>query len=165
MSEQPPHDSEPTRPAERTRLLFAGGLAVALALAVILILVLGGSDPEREFSSPSAACVERWNGDPAAVAFGQHQSGSHSYFEVQVLTLSPDGERELEPGQPGASCAVIFAASALDPEPISAAQILKGGLWTPLSRLSDFARLTALQAEAQQAYNARLTPEGTIEAL
>jgi hypothetical protein len=60
---------------------------------------------------------------------------------------------------------VVFAASALDPEPIAAAQILSGGTWTPLSELADTARLTTLQQNAQSDYNARVTPEGTLETL
>jgi hypothetical protein len=58
-----------------------------------------------------------------------------------------------------------LAASALDPEPISAAQILQRSLWTPLSQFADFARLTELQSTAQREYNARVTPEGTLEGL
>ena len=81
------------------------------------------------------------------------------------MTLSPDGGSELAPSEPGASCAVVFASSALDPEPVSAAQIVKRGFWTPLSRFTDFNRLAALQAEAQSAYNAQITPEGSIEEL
>jgi hypothetical protein len=150
---------------ERSRLLFAGGLAVVLCLAVVLIVILRGQGDEREFAAPPPDCIARWNEDPASLAFGQHQSGSHDYYEVQVLTLSGDGERELSPGEPGASCAVVFAATALDPEPVSAAQIVKRGFWTPLSRFADYTRLSELQGHAQSAYNAQLTPRGTIQEL
>ncbi len=94
------------------------------------------------------------------MAFGQHQSGSHGYYEVQVLNLSNDGASEVAAGDPGASCAVIFAATALDPEPVSAAQIEKRGAWIPLSQLVEFNRLAALQSEAQSAYNAQLDARG-----
>jgi hypothetical protein len=151
--------------ADRTRLLLAGGLAAALVIAVVLITALRGSGPDREFASPPPRCIDAWNTDPAAVAFGRHQSGSHGYYEVQVLTLSNDGRSEVPPTAPGASCAVVFASSALDPEPVSAAQIVKSGAWTPLSRFSDFSRLAELQADAQSAYNAQITPEGTIREL
>jgi hypothetical protein len=156
---------ETDRPTNRSRLLLAGGLAAGLVLAVVLIAVLRGPGPDREFAAPPPGCIERWNSDPAAVAFGRHQSGSHSYYEVQVLTLSGDGGTAVPPAAPGASCAVVFASSALDPEPVSAAQIVSSGDWTPLSRFSDFSRLAELQAGAQSAYNARVTPSGTIEEL
>lgn len=155
----------PQLPTQRSRLLLAAGLAGALALGVVLITVLRGGDEPREFSAPPPGCIESWNEDESAVAFGQHQSGSHNYYEVEVLTLSNDGERKVEPGAPGASCAVVFAASALDPEPISAAQIEKRGAWIPLSQLAEFDRLADLQAEAQTAYNAQVTPEGTLQEL
>jgi hypothetical protein len=59
--------------------------------------------------------VVRWNEDPAALAFGRHQSGAHDYYKVQVLTLSPDGQSQVAREAPGASCAVVFASSALNP--------------------------------------------------
>lgn len=164
MTEQPSPAPAPER-SDRARLLLAGGLGAALLMAVFAVVALGGSEEPREFAEPPRQCIDRWNDDPAAIAFGQHQSGSHSYYEVQVLLLSGDGKRELAEGEPGASCAVVFAASALDPEPISAAQIEKQGAWTPLSRFSDFSRLADLQATAQTAHNAQITPEGTIEGL
>ena len=68
-------------------------------------------------------------------------------------------------GDPGASCAVVFAATALDPEPVSAAQIEKRGAWIPLSQLVEFDRLAALQSEAQSAYNAQIGPDGRITSL
>ena len=103
----------------------------------MLVVVLSGSEEPRDFEPAPAACIEHWNADEAALAFGTHQSGAHGYYEVQVLTLTNDGQSLAEPGSPGASCAVVFAASALDPEPISAAQIEKRGAWLPLSQLAD----------------------------
>ena len=114
-----------------------------------MVIVLRGSGESREFEPAPAACIESWNADQTALAFGQHQSGSHGYYEVQVLTLSNDGAELAEPGTEGASCAVVFAASALDPEPISAAQIEKRGAWIPLCQLTDFNRLANLQSDAQ----------------
>jgi hypothetical protein len=157
--------SAPPTPSSRGRLIFAAGLGAALVVAVVVVIVLGGSDEEREFSAPPPGCIESWNADETAVAFGQHQSGSHGYYNVQVLTLSSDGKAEVPAGEAGGSCAVAFAATALDPEPVSAAQIEKGGAWIPLSQLAEFDRLADLQLEAQSAYNAQLTPEGTIQEL
>jgi hypothetical protein len=131
---------------------------------VVLAVALGGSDDPHEFDPAPAACIERWNSDQAALALGRHQSGAHGYYELQVLTLSNDGADVAPPG-PGASCAVVFAAGALDPEPIAAAQIERRGAWIPLSRLTSFNRLATLQSEAQSAYNARIGPDGRIEAL
>ena len=161
MTEQPTPAGERS---DRSRLLFAGGLGAALVVAVVLVVALGGKDEPRKFAEAPQQCIDHWNDDPAAIAFGQHQSGSHNYYNVQVLTLDGDGSAEAPPG-PGANCTVIFAASALDPEPISAAQIEKQGAWIPLSRLQDFDRLADLQAQARTAYNAQITPEGTIESL
>ncbi len=131
----------------------------------MLVIVLRGSGEPREFEPAPAACIESWNADQTALAFGQHQSGSHGYYEVQVLTLSNDGAELADPGTEGASCAVVFAASALDAEPISAAQIEKRGAWVPLSQLTDFNRLATLQSDAQTAYNAQIGPDGSITAL
>ena len=149
----------------RARLLIAGGLSVALVVAVAVVILLSGDSAEHEFTAAPGGCVADWNGDPAAVAFGRHQSGAHHYYDVQVLTLSPDGRRELPAGDHEASCAVVFAASALDPEPISAAQIHSRGEWAPLAQEAEFNRLAELQRRAQAAYNARVTPEGTLEPL
>jgi hypothetical protein len=158
--------SESGQPGDgRARLLIAGGLGVALVLAVAAVIALGGDSTEHEFTEAPGGCLADWNGDPAAVSFGRHQSGAHHYFDVQVLMLSPDGRRELPAGDPKASCAVVFAASALDPEPISAAQIHSRGEWAPLAQEAEFNRLAELQKRAQAAYNARVTPEGTLEPL
>jgi hypothetical protein len=152
-------------PPGRGRLVFAGVLAAALGVAVVVVILLGGSEEEREWSTASAPCIESWNADETAIAFGRHQSGAHSYYEVQVLLLSGDGATEVPEGDPGGSCAVVFAATALDPEPVSAAQIEKRGAWIPLSQLAEFDRLAELQSAAQSAYNAQIGPDGRITAL
>ncbi len=59
----------------------------------------------------------------------------------------------------------MFAATALDPEPVSAAQIQKRGAWIPLSQLAEPDRLADLQLEAQSAYNAQIGPDGRITEL
>ena len=160
MSESAPEP--PATDPGRGRLLFAGVLAAALLVALVIVVVLGGSEEEREFSAAPPLCIEGWNEDESATAFGRHQSGSHGYYEVQVLTLSNDGSAEVSPAAEGASCAVVFAATALDPEPVSAAQIQKRGAWIPLSQLADYNRLADLQLEAQSAYNAQIGPDGQI---
>ena len=152
-------------PTGRGRLSLASGLAGALAIGVAAVVALAGSGEGHEFSRAPSRCISAWNEDPAALSFGRHQSGTHRYREVQVMTLSADGSHQVPPGSPGAACTVVFAASALDPEPISAAQVLKRATWLPLSRLAGLDRLAAMQARAQAGYNARLTPEGTLEPL
>ena len=77
--------------SDRARLLLAGGLGAALVLAVVLATAVGGSEEPREFAAAPRQCIDRWNDDPASIAFGQHQSGSHNYYEVEVLTLTGDG--------------------------------------------------------------------------
>ena len=161
-------ESAPESPATdpgRGRLLFAGVLAAALLVALVIVVVLGDSEEEREFSAAPPQCIDDWNDDEAAIAFGRHQSGSHGYYEVQVLTLSSDGSAEVSPAAEGANCAVVFAATALDPEPVSAAQIQKRGAWIPLLQLAEPDRLADLQLEAQSAYNAQIGPDGRITAL
>lgn len=152
-------------PRARARLWLAAGLAGVLAVAVAAAVALGGPGEGRAFSQAPPRCISAWNEDPAAVSFGLHQSGSHRYREVQVMTLSADGSHQVPASAPGASCTVVFAAGALDPEPVSAAQVLKRAIWLPLSRLAGPDRLAALQVRAQAAYNAHVTPEGTLEAL
>jgi hypothetical protein len=148
----------------RGRLIAAGALAAALIAAVVLILVLRDAG-ERQFAAAPSRCIALWNDDGAALVFGRHQSGSHGYYEVEVMELLSDGSARAEPGAAGARCGVVFASSALDPEPVSAAQIHRPIDWVPLSTVQEFGRLAELQGEAQSDYNARIGLDGRIEAL
>ncbi len=95
--------------------------------------------------------------------FGQHQATAHRYSAIQVLRLGDDGG-PVEGGEDG-NCAVVFAATTLDPEPGAAAQILLKK-WEPLSGVPGVKseRLGQLQSEALQAANATLNSDGTLGA-
>jgi hypothetical protein len=152
-------------PASRARLAFAAGAAAVLVAAVVVI-VLSGSDGERpEPAAPPTDCIEGWNGDERAVAFGNHISVSHAYLEAQVTRLT---ERGTEPESPDDGvCAVIFARTSLDPEPGAAAQIQRpNGSWLPLSEQPgvDQRTLARLQSEAVGLANADLETDGTLSA-
>jgi hypothetical protein len=159
-------EAEPT-PApgagSRARLVFAGATAAALAAVVLVIVLAGGGTSVPEPPAPPPECVEDWNADEAAVAYGRHNSVSHSYLDVQVTRLT---ERGTEPEDPDDGlCAVIFARGTLDPEPGAAAQIRRPeGGWEPLSdqRGVEEGSLAELQAEAVTLANADLETDGTI---
>ena len=144
------------------RLYFALLLAAGLASALGIALVSQSGGDETPVDPPDVACIESWNEDPAAVAVGRHQSGGHGYIDVQILRVDAEGEA-VEDGDSG-SCAVVFAAQALDPEPAAAAVVLGHGRWRALSSRAgvDSETLGRLQSEAVAGANAFLTPAGTI---
>ena len=131
---------------------------------MVLAVALRGSDDPREFDPAPAACIERWNSDQAALALGRHQSGAHGYYEVQVLTLSADGNALVSQG-PRAPAAPWSSPLARSIPSRSLPPRSRGEGLDPLSRLTSFNRLATLQSEAQSAYNARIGPDGRIEAL
>ena len=138
--------------SDRARLLIAGGTLALLAAVIALVLVLSGDD-ERTFEAAPQACIDDWNGDGAALVLGQHQFSIHRYQRLQVSYMDD-------------ACSVIFSAAVLDAEPSSTVQILRKVGWVPLSG-AGVAReqLAELQTGAQEAYNALLQPDGSIEPL
>jgi hypothetical protein len=149
----------------RARALIAIGALLGLGLLVAGILVLGGSDDGSAEAAPSE-CVELWNSDERAISTGAHNSAAHSYTRVQVA-YADDQAQSLSP-EPvdGGGCIVVFAARALDPEPVAAAEIHLDGKWRPMSTLlSDFERLAELQSDALAGANAELTADGRVTAL
>jgi len=116
-------------------------------------------------TTASAACIRRWNDDPAALRFGAHNNTGHGYLEVQVTELANQDSTPADPGS--GSCAVIFPRSTLDPEPIAAGQVLsEDGEWVPLSDRDEYdvSEITELQSDALQLANAELNSDGTIVA-
>ena len=110
-----------------------------------------------------AQCVSAWNRDPSTVAFGVHNATAHGYSQVQVTRLADDGSALT--GTDAGKCAVVFAATSLDPELGAAAQIRINGGWAPLTATGvDTARLAQLQSDAVELANADLQPDGTIVA-
>jgi hypothetical protein len=146
-------------------------MAVALAAAVVLaaivgvVVALGGSGGEHRFTEPPQRCLKAWNDDPAAVRLGRHQYTAHLYANVEVLTLSSDYAEPVSAEEPGAACAVIFAAEGLDPEVSAAASVHVAGIWESLSLYREPEELASLQSEAQGAYNAHLGADGIISSL
>ena len=85
---------------------------------------------------------------------GVHLFRAHRYESVEVTRVGRDGG-PLADGEQGI-CAVVFAAQALDPEQIAAAQVLAHDVWVPLSSLPAVTsiRLGELQSHAVGAANA-----------
>ena len=155
-----------TQMSGKPRLWLAGGLALALLAVFVGVLVLGGGDEERQFEPASADCISAWNDDPRAVSLGRHQLVGHGYYYVEVTTLSTDGATELSVGDPGGTCAMVFAASTFAREKASVAMLQKGAAgWIPMNRFQPPERLAALQDEAQSTYNGHLEDDGTISGL
>jgi hypothetical protein len=158
------HDSAMAE-SNRSRLIFAGGLAGLLAIAAIVLISSSGGS-EHTFTAAPQRCLDGWNDDPSAPAqLGVHQYDAHGYNYVEVLTLSPDGSSPVPESDPAAVCAVLFASPTLDAEASAAALVQVGGGWQPLSRLQQTSRLSEYQSQAQEDYNAELQSDGTIEPL
>ena len=117
----------------RARILIAAGAAVVLAAIIAVVAVASGGDSdERATVAAPARCIEAWNADQAARAYGRHNFSFHLYEGALVTFLSKTGE-EVGEGE-GGLCAVIFPSQALDPEPFAAGQVLKGRLLAPDQR-------------------------------
>jgi hypothetical protein len=141
------------------RRLAAAGLVAALFGALILVVVLARSG-SGEGAAPSE-CVDSWNGDDEAGAVGRHGYAAHNYQQAEVRFLSAKGEAVPEDSR-DALCAVVFPAETLDPEPIAAAYVRRGG-WVSLGELGvGNERLAELQRDAVTGFNARVRPDGTL---
>jgi hypothetical protein len=139
------------------RLTLIAALTVLLGGTVAAVVIAGGGSGSGA-SPPPPGCVERWNSDPAARAFGIHNYGAHRYTRVQMLLVGDRGQ----PAERG-NCGIVFAAPSLDPEPFAAAQVHVGGQWVSLiSQGISARRLGLLQSRALDNSNATLGPAGTI---
>ncbi len=155
--------------SQRARLAIALGATLLLAAIVGVVLVTRGSD-ERA-AAPTGTCFVAWNEDPIAPRQdGIHAYAAHGYRETLVARIDPEGrivedaDDELEPGDPAARCAVIFASPQVDEEPEFGVRVFDEGVWTGLTlaggtQLEDIA---ALQAEAVTTANAILAADGTL---
>jgi hypothetical protein len=158
---------EETEPSgARARIVIAAGAAVALAavIAVVAVASGGGSSDSRDVVAPKE-CVDAWNKDQAARAYGRHNFSFHQYDGALVTFLTENGE-EVGPGD-GGLCAVIFPSRALDPEPFAAGQVLRKRLWFPISELQgmELARLAELQVLAAGSPNTALDVQGVLTPL
>jgi hypothetical protein len=151
---------EPGGAPARGRIAIAVGAAVVLAIVAVVALAGGGGEEPR--AEAPRECVRAWNSDAEAVAFGRHNYFGHGYQGALVTYLSEDAE-EVDSAELG-SCAVIFPAEALDPEPVAAGEVLRTGTWTPISELEgiELSRVGELQALAAGAPNASLADTGKL---
>lgn len=142
------------------RAAIAVAATLALALVIGGVLLLGGGSGEA--APAPAECIEAWNEDASAVAYGVHNFGSHGYTDARVGHLTESAESADEDG----NCAVTFPALTLDREPIAAGQLLHGPRWLPISNLPgvELPRVAELQAEAAASSNAVLSPQGKLSA-
>ena len=150
-----------SRPGAR----FGVALTAAMLLAGLTAIVLtsSGSSSEEGTAAPAPlGCLEAWNSDSRAIAFGRHNSISHGYGDVQVGRMPQEGGTSLSSERGAGECAVVFAAEQLDPEPEAAGEIQLDGEWLPLSSLLETAVLGELQSAAVDAANAIVTAEGEL---
>jgi hypothetical protein len=137
---------------------------VALIAIVVVVTVASGGGSERAQVAADPECVEAWNDDAAARAYGRHNFSFHLYKGALVTYLDEAGN---EVGAGEGLCAVVFPAEALDPEPFAAGQVLRGKRWTPISELDqvELARVGELQVLAAGAPNTTLDVRGVLAAL
>ena len=152
------------RDDSRARALIAIGALAALAALIAAVLVLGGSEDGAEAAGAPEECIELWNSDRQAVSNGIHNASAHGYTRVQIAYASEDGSEIRNEPVAGGGCIVIFAAQALDPEPVAAAEINLDGRWSPMSESAEPARLAELKSDALSEANAQLAPDGRVTA-
>jgi hypothetical protein len=157
---------EPGPAQARGRILIAAGAAVALvAIVVVVAVASGGKSDGRATVAAPKRCLDSWNFDQAARAYGRHNFSFHLYKGALVTFLTESGE-EVGEGE-GGLCAVIFPSQALDPEPFAAGQVLKGKFWFPISGLEgmELSRLAELQVIAAGSPNTTLDVQGVLAPL
>ncbi len=158
-------ESQPeTQQNNRARALIAICALVGLAVLVVVIMATGSSS-EREFAEAPSECVDSWNADAQAKSTGTHNFNAHSYSSVQIAYASDDAAEVSSSPVAGGGCIVIFAAQALDPEPVAAAEINLGGEWEPMSTNAELDRLAELQSNALAEANATLGADGGVTPL
>lgn len=147
-----------------SRARIAIAIAVGLTAAVVAVALTSGDEADQSAAAPER-CVEAWNRDEAALAYGRHNFNFH-FYEGALVTFLDRAGRELAAGE-GGRCAVIFPSRSLDPEPFAAGQVLEGGGWTPISEMRgvDLARLAELQVLAAGSPNSALDAGGRLTAL
>ena len=149
-------------PSSRGRILIAAAAAVVLGAAIALIALASGGGEGREAVAAPQRCIEAWNRDQAARAYGRHNFSFHLYKGALVTFLTETG-REVEEGQ-GGLCAVVFPARALDPEPFAAGQVLRRDTWVPIADLEgvELSRVAELQTLAAGSPNTTLDVQGAL---
>ena len=155
--------------SQRARLAIVLGATFVLAAIVGIVVATGGSDEPP--AAPTGTCFVAWNDDPVAPRQdGIHAYTAHGYRQTLVARIDRDGnivedaDDELEPDDPDARCAVIFASPQVDQEPAFGVRVLDDGRWAGLdlaggTQLED---IESLQAEAVTTSNAVLSANGLL---
>jgi hypothetical protein len=157
-------DSGGGQPRARVAIAIAAAIASAAIIAVVAVASGGGED-ERPVAAAPARCLDAWNADPAARAYGRHNFSFHLYQGALVTYLSTAAE-QVGPAE-GGLCAVVFPSRALDPEPFAAGELLRGDRWVPISTLPgvELGRVAELQVTAAGSPNTTLDVRGKLAAL
>jgi hypothetical protein len=141
----------------RAAIVVAGLLLLA---AVVGVVLFSKGSPADLGAPPPGRCLSLWNADPKAIRYGAHNFVSHGYTGAEILFIDAEGNAARR-----GSCAVVFPAASLDPEPVAAVKVHRGGAWVPLSKVDGVstARLAKLQADAISRNNAVLHEDGSLE--
>jgi hypothetical protein len=161
--EEPGGAGAPAR-SDRARILLAlGALAAFGAVVAVVAVTAGGSDDSGGAGAEAPQeCIDAWNEDRAALAFARHNSIFHNYNSAEVGYLTPAADASISSDPETGECVVVFARTQLDPEALAAGQILEGGVWTPLTDVTDVNTVARLQSEAFDGANAKPTIDGEI---
>ena len=149
--------------AVSSRVLFAAGTGAVL-VAVVVVVALSGGDRGTKAADLDLACVQDWNDDEAALAYGRHNFNFHDYEAARVIHINVPAGTQF--GGDTNPCAVIFPSETLDPEPEAAGMTFLGGTWMTLSSVGfDDIERAELQAEAAAAPNAAIDTQGRLSEL
>ncbi len=136
-----------------------------IAIVVAVAVVSGSDSDDRDAVAADPACIEAWNEDASARAYGRHNFSFHLYQGALVTFLDAAGE-EVGSRADG-FCAVVFPSKVLDSEPFAAGQVLRGKRWLAISDLEDvpLTRVAELQVLAAGSPNTTLDVQGVLAAL
>ena len=136
-----------------------------VAIVVIVAVASGGDSGGRETVAADPECIDAWNEDASALAYGRHNFSFHLYKGALVTYLDEQGEEVGADG--GGFCAVVFPSEVLDAEPFAAGQVLRGKRWSAISDLEGVAltRVAELQVLAAGSPNATLDVKGVLAEL
>jgi hypothetical protein len=131
-------------------------------LIVVVLALSGGSASESSAAAAPGECVKAWNRDENALSFARHNLTFHGYDRAEVGYLDPSPGASVSDEAAAGECAVIFARSSLDPEPLAAGQVISGGAWITLDTVLPSADLARLQSEAFDGANVEPAPSGEL---
>lgn len=151
------HPQEPLRSGGR--LVVVAVVALLTAALTVLAVTQSSGPPEPAAAAPAPPdCVEAWNADGEARAYGRHNRTFHRYEGARVARIAADTVSETANGP----CVVVFPSGSLDPEPEYAGQVLREDGWRPLIETLDLGRVDQLQSEALSRPNVDLVESGRL---